>query len=112
VAQQAWLPPRGEASLSLGFSHAFASEHVGYQGNPVAPGDMLWNYVVADLGYGVTDRFAVRLTLPPLVVSKYGERSPTRLSPATRTSTTAPGTARSRTSAPKSASARHTARSS
>jgi hypothetical protein len=71
-AQQAWLPPRGEASLSLGISHTFATEHVDYQGNGAAPGDMLWNNVVADLSYGVTDRFAVRLTLPPFVISKYG----------------------------------------
>jgi hypothetical protein len=70
-AQQAWLPPKGEASLSLGFSHTFATEHVDYRGNPVAPGDMIWNNVVSDLSYSVTDRFAVRMTLPPLVISKY-----------------------------------------
>jgi hypothetical protein len=70
-AQQAWLPPKGEASLSLGFSHTFASEHVDYHGNGVSPGDMIWNSVLADLSYSVTDRFAVRMTLPPVVVSKY-----------------------------------------
>jgi len=70
-AQQAWLPPKGEASLSLGFSRTFATHHVDYQGNTAAPGDMIWNNVVADLSYGVTDRLAVRLTLPPLVISKY-----------------------------------------
>jgi hypothetical protein len=69
---QAWLPPKGEASLSLGYSYTFAGEHIDYQGNPVAPGKMTWNNIVSDLGYGVSDRFAVRLTLPPFVVSKYG----------------------------------------
>jgi hypothetical protein len=70
-AQQAWLPPKGEASLSLGFSHTFATEHVDYRGNPVSPGDMIWNNVATDLSYGVTDRLAVRLTPPALVISKY-----------------------------------------
>jgi len=69
-AQQAWLPPKGEASLSLGFAHLFATEHRDYLGGSVSPGDMIWNNVVADLSYGVTDRLAVRLNVP-FVVSKY-----------------------------------------
>jgi hypothetical protein len=69
-AQQAWLAPKGEASLSLGFSHVFATEHRDYQGNPVAPGDMLWANIVSDLSYSVTDSLAVRLNLP-FVISKY-----------------------------------------
>ncbi len=79
-AQQAWLPPKGEASLSLGFSHTFATEHVDYQGNPAAPGDKIWNNVVSDLSYGVTDRLAVRLTLP-YVISKYDGAYPHPLVP-------------------------------
>jgi hypothetical protein len=69
-AQQAWLAPKGEASLSLGFAHLFATEHRDYQGNPQAPGDMLWNDIVADLSYSVTDRLAFRVNLP-FVISKY-----------------------------------------
>jgi hypothetical protein len=74
-AQQAWLAPRGEASLSLGFAHLFATEHRDYQGNPAAPGSMLWNNVVADLTYSITDRFAVRVNLP-FVISKYDGQYP------------------------------------
>jgi hypothetical protein len=69
-AQQAWLAPKGEASLSLGFSHLFATEHRDYQGNPAAPGDMLWNSIVSDLSYSITDRLGVRVGLP-FVISKY-----------------------------------------
>jgi hypothetical protein len=69
-AQQAWLPPKGEASLSLGFAHVFATEHRDYRGDSVSPGDMIWNNVVSDLSYGVSDRLAVRLNVP-FVVSKY-----------------------------------------
>jgi hypothetical protein len=74
-AQQAWLPPKGEASLSLGFAHVFATEHRDYLGNSASPGDMIWNNVVSDLSYGVTDRLAVRLNLP-FVVSRYGGKFP------------------------------------
>jgi hypothetical protein len=70
-AQQAWVPPKGEASLSLGFARNFASEHVDYLGNALSPGDMIWNNVATDLSYSVTDRLAVRVTPPPLVISKY-----------------------------------------
>jgi hypothetical protein len=69
-AQQAWLPPKGEASLSLGYSYVLATTHVDYQGNRVAPGDMIWNSFGSDLSYGVSDRLAVRVSLP-FVVSKY-----------------------------------------
>lgn len=74
-AQQAWLPPKGEASLSLGYSYAFATSHVDYQGNHIAPGDMMWNGIASDLSYGVTDRLGVRLSLP-FMVSKYGGKLP------------------------------------
>ena len=74
-AQQAWLQPKGEGSFSLGFSHNFASEHLDYQGNSLSPGDMQWNGIGTDLGYSVTDRFAVRLSLP-YMVSKYDGKFP------------------------------------
>jgi hypothetical protein len=68
--QQAWLPPKGEASLSLGFANLLATDHRNYQGRSVYPGEMIWNNVVADVSYSITDRLAVRLNLP-LVISKY-----------------------------------------
>jgi hypothetical protein len=70
ASAQAWLPPKGEAALTLGFLRMFATEHLDYQGTALSPGDMIWNNVVTDLSYGVTDRLAVRVNLP-LVISKY-----------------------------------------
>ena len=67
---QAWLPPRGEASFSLGFARSYADHHINYQGDAVGPGFMEWNNAVMDLGYGITDRWAVRVGLP-LVFSRY-----------------------------------------
>ena len=72
---QAWLPPKGEASLSLAYAYTAADGHLDYRGQPVTPGDMVWNNVVSDLGYGITDRLAVRMGLP-FVISKYDGRSP------------------------------------
>jgi hypothetical protein len=70
VSGQAWLPPKGEAAVTLGYSRMWATTHLNYQGDSVSPGDMIWNNVGVDLSYGVTDRFAVRLGVP-LVASKY-----------------------------------------
>jgi len=67
---QAWLPPRGEAALTLGYSRIWATEHLNYLGEPLSPGDMIWNNIGLDVSYGVTDRFAVRVNLP-FVISKY-----------------------------------------
>ncbi len=82
---QAWVPPKGEASLTLGFSRSFADEHIDYLGNVltldaqgvprarasgVGLGAMTWNSADSDLGYGITDRLAVRVGVP-FVVSRY-----------------------------------------
>src|SRR5262245_65732442 len=75
ASAQAWLPPKGEAAVTLGYSRIWATTHIDYQGNDVGPGDMIWNNVAVDLSYGVTNRFAVRLGVP-FVTSKYDGASP------------------------------------
>ena len=70
ASAQAWLPPKGEAAFSLGWNRTWADHHLDYLGNTLAPGDMIWHNAIADLGYGVTDRLAVRLNIP-YVASKY-----------------------------------------
>ena len=73
---QAWLPPKGEASVTLGISRDFANQHTDDDGNNLTIptgegwGSMTWNEVRPVLGYGITDRLAVRLSVP-FVVSKY-----------------------------------------
>lgn len=70
VSAQAWLPPKGEASFSLGWSRTWADHHIDYTGANVNPGDMTWRNAVSDLSYGITDRLAVRVNIP-FVTSKY-----------------------------------------
>jgi hypothetical protein len=70
ASAQAWLPPRGEAALTLYYNHLWATEHIDYLGKPNSPGDMIFNNIGLDLSYSVTDRFAVRMGVP-FVISKY-----------------------------------------
>lgn len=67
---QAWLPPRGEAALTLGYSRMWATGHHDYTGAFLSPGDMIWNNIGLDVSYGVSDRLAIRVSLP-FVISKY-----------------------------------------
>ena len=74
ASAQAWLPPKGEAAFSLGWSRTWASHHIGWDGVIASPGDMTWNNAVSDLSYGVTDRFAVRVNIPFVTSSYVGTR--------------------------------------
>src|SRR5262245_39402921 len=71
---QAWLPPKGEATVSIAYQNYYARNHVFSQGQDVDLGFMRWVNVVNDVTYGVSDRFAVRVGLP-YSLSKYnGDR--------------------------------------
>jgi len=76
ASAQAWLPPKGEASFSLGFSRNSAGHHINYLGEDVSPGAMEWHQFVPDLGYSITDRLAIRLGAPPYVFSRYKGATP------------------------------------
>jgi hypothetical protein len=67
---QAWLPPKGEASLSFGSQYEFARYHLLWEGQRDDRGRMEWYHAISDLSYGVTDRFALRVGIP-YVFSKY-----------------------------------------
>ena len=73
---QAWLPPQGEASLSVGYGDVFVNKH--YLGTGDNPGDSVQTdyghirsqSVAFGLNYGVTNRLAVSVGLP-FIISKY-----------------------------------------
>jgi hypothetical protein len=75
---QAWLPPKGEASFSLGYGNVFVNRH--YLGSPADPGDSVesdYGHIRSQsfgigLSYGVTDRFAVSVGVPFIVTKYYG----------------------------------------
>lgn len=78
VGAQAWLPPKGEVSLSLGYGSVFVNKH--YLGSPDNPGDNVesdyghirsQNFEIA-LDYGLSDRFAASIALPYILAKYYG----------------------------------------
>ncbi len=70
---QAWLPPSGEAWISLGYGNIFSKNHytgvVNYSGEEDV-GHIRSQSVGMTLGYAVTNRLAVDVSLP-FVISKY-----------------------------------------
>lgn len=80
-AQAAWLPPKGEAWLSLGYGNVFVTKH--YLGTVANPGDNVetdighvrGQTVAIEVGYAITDRLAVSAAIP-LIVNKYDGTRP------------------------------------
>ena len=75
---QAWLPPKGEASLALGYGNIFVNRH--YLGTSASPGDNVENdfghirsqSIQIALGYGLSDRLAISASLPYILSKYYG----------------------------------------
>jgi hypothetical protein len=72
---QAWLSPKGEAWLTMGYGNEFASKH--YLGSPdpdgtntIDRGHMRSQTVGIQVGYGITDRLTASVGIP-FVDSKY-----------------------------------------
>ena len=73
---QAWLPPKGEATLSLGYGNVFVTKH--FLGTAANPGDNVetdnghirGQSIALEAGYGITDRLAVSVGIP-LTINKY-----------------------------------------
>jgi hypothetical protein len=78
VRGQAWLPPKGEVTFSLGYGNVFVDKH--YLGTSANPGDNVENdfghirsqSIQIALGYGVTDRLAVSAAVPYILTKYYG----------------------------------------
>jgi hypothetical protein len=75
---QAWLPPKGEMSFSLGYGDVFVNKH--YLGTGDNPGDSVetdYGHIRSQsfgigLTYGVTNRLAVSVGIPFIVTKYYG----------------------------------------
>lgn len=61
---QAWLAPKGEASFALGYTYLWVRYHLPDDGIPVDKGRIYSQTAAFDLGYSVTDRFAMSVGLP------------------------------------------------
>ncbi len=68
---QAWLAPKGEATLSLGYQYYLTKDHLTTAGDPYDWGQTRQSTVLANLTYAISDRFTVSFGLAPLFLSQY-----------------------------------------
>ena len=61
---QAFLSPQGEGSVSVLYQYSIDRLHAFADGRTKDVGHMYWNSVVLDTDYSLTDRLAVRVSLP------------------------------------------------
>jgi opacity protein-like surface antigen len=72
---QAWLPPQGEASLSMGYGNIFVKDHLDGEGGTFQDGNMRSNTIGLALEYAVTNRLSVDVGIP-WVAGKYMGQDP------------------------------------
>ncbi len=75
ASAQAWVQPKGEATVAFGWAHNWADHHLTYTGAIDSPGGMLFHTGVSDVSYGITDRLTVGVNLA-FVGSRYGGEKP------------------------------------
>jgi hypothetical protein len=76
---QAWLPPKGDASLTLGYQfYRSTDRYTTSTGERYYDGHTRQHGLVAEFTYGITDRLAVSVGLPPYFLSSYNGPDPHR----------------------------------
>jgi hypothetical protein len=76
---QAWLPPKGEATLTLGYQYYRSTDLYSISsGETFYDGLIQQNAMVGYLSYAITDRLAVSIGLPPYFISSYDGPDPHR----------------------------------
>jgi len=74
---QAWLPPKGEAWLALGYGNVFSSKHyLGTvnpgEGSTIDVGHIRGNSIALGVGYGLSDRLSASFGIPYEIYKYYG----------------------------------------
>ena len=75
VHGQAWVVPEGQGSVAVVYHHVFVEDHFFSRGERRDVGHIRSHVVVADLEYGLTDRFTFKARLP-YVAARYEGHSP------------------------------------
>src|SRR5262245_58793079 len=71
---QAWLPPKGEAWFSLGWSHQITIDHY-LAHETFQQGHILADVFGGDVGYAVSDRWTMRVNLPYVASVYHGKNA-------------------------------------
>jgi hypothetical protein len=74
ASAQAWIPEKGEGTLTLTFEDTFVRSHLLSDGSRVDTGHIRSYILVQDVDYGVTDKLAVDVSLPFVLSKYYGPR--------------------------------------
>src|SRR5512143_684726 len=72
---QAWVPPRGEGAIGVGYQNFYVRDHLFGAGQRYDIGHIRTSNVALDLSYGITERLAFAFGLP-YVSSKYEGTAP------------------------------------
>ena len=64
VFGQAWVPPKGQGEMALSYQNLFTREHFNGDGSRHDYGHIRLFGVIEELDYGVTNKFAVNLSVP------------------------------------------------
>jgi hypothetical protein len=75
VHAQAWLSPKGEASLSIGYGNVFIKGHLFGNGQTFDDGHMRTNTLSLNLDYAISDRFTFDFAVPYVSSKYYATRS-------------------------------------
>ena len=70
LCAQAWLPGAGQGTISVIYQNMQVRDHLAASGLRVPVGTITSNNLLLDVSYGLTDKFAVSLSLP-YIASRY-----------------------------------------
>jgi len=71
---QAWVPERGEGTVTLILQDNFVKEHLGSGGERLDVGHIRTFILLQDIDYGITDKLAVDVSIPFVLSKYYGPR--------------------------------------
>lgn len=69
---QAWLPPKGEGSVTISYENFYSRDHLTYTGEPVYVGDVQSHVLLLDVDFGLTDQIAFSMTVPYIAARYQG----------------------------------------
>src|SRR3954469_14263376 len=72
---QAWVPEKGEGSLSTSYNYIAFNGHFKTDGSRIAEGASRAQSVLFDFEYGLTDKLALTVSVP-LVAARYHGNTP------------------------------------
>ena len=75
VYSQAWTPARGELDLALSYQNVYIKDHTFSDGARFDDGRIYQHAMIMDVGYGITDRLALRVALP-YIAGRYDGPTP------------------------------------